>query len=284
MIMWLASYPKSGNTWLRALLTTYFYSNEGNFDFSLLPKIGQFPQKNFFKSYKKDFTNIPDTAEFWIKAQEEINSDKKFRLFKTHNAYLNVNDFRFTNSKNTSGCIYIIRDPRNIVTSLKNHYEHTYDEALDFMTNDKGLLYEKIDERYVNFQFLSSWSNHYNSWLSTNEFPVKVIKYEDLEINPMKVMEEVVTFINKVGSLNKTFDEKKALKCIETSSFERLKKLENDFGFKEAPIGQKTKKKITFLNLGNKNKWKIILSKEFSLKINQVFKNDLERWSYKLND
>ena len=282
--MWLASYPKSGNTWLRALLTTYFYSNEGNFDFSLLPKIGQFPQKNFFKSYKKDFTNIPDTAEFWIKAQEEINSDKKFRLFKTHNAYLNVNDFRFTNSKNTSGCIYIIRDPRNIVTSLKNHYEHTYDEALDFMTNDKGLLYEKIDERYVNFQFLSSWSNHYNSWLSTNEFPVKVIKYEDLEINPMKVMEEVVTFINKVGSLNKTFDEKKALKCIETSSFERLKKLENDFGFKEAPIGQKTKKKITFLNLGNKNKWKIILSKEFSLKINQVFKNDLERWSYKLND
>ncbi len=282
--MWLASYPKSGNTWLRALLTTYFYSNEGNFDFSLLPKIGQFPQKNFFKSYKKDFTNIPDTAEFWIKAQEEINSDKKFRLFKTHNAYLNVNDFRFTNSKNTSGCIYIIRDPRNIVTSLKNHYEHTYDEALDFMTNDKGLLYEKIDERYVNFQFLSSWSNHYNSWLSTNEFPVKVIKYEDLEINPMKVMEEVVTFINKVGSLNKTFDEKKALKCIETSSFEKLKKLENDFGFKEAPIGQKTKKKITFFNLGNKNKWKIILSKEFSLKINQVFKNDLERWSYKLND
>ena len=282
--MWLASYPKSGNTWLRALLTTYFYSNEGNFDFSLLPKIGQFPQKNFFKSYKKDFTNIPDTAEFWIKAQEEINSDKKFRLFKTHNAYLNVNDFRFTNSKNTSGCIYIIRDPRNIVTSLKNHYEHTYDEALEFMTNDKGLLYEKIDERYVNFQFLSSWSNHYNSWLSTNEFPVKVIKYEDLEINPMKVMEEVVIFINKVGSLNKTFDEKKALKCIETSSFEKLKKLENDFGFKEAPIGQKTKKKITFFNLGNKNKWEIILSKEFSLKINQVFKNDLERWSYKLND
>ena len=71
---------------------------------------------------------------------------------------------------------------------------------------------------------------------------------------------------------------------IETSSFERLKKLENDFGFKEAPIGQKTKKKITFFNLGNKNKWEIILSKEFSLKINQVFKNDLERWSYKLND
>ena len=120
--------------------------------------------------------------------------------------------------------------------------------------------------------------------LSTNEFPVKVIKYEDLEINPMKVMKEVVTFINKVGSLNKTFDEKKALKCIETSSFEKLKKLENDFGFKEAPIGQKTKKKITFFNLGNKNKWEIILSKEFSLKINQVFKNDLERWSYKLND
>ena len=80
MIIWLASYPKSGNTWLRALLTSYYYTKDGNFDFNVLYKIYQFPAKKFFKPYKKNFTNVFDTAEFWIDAQKKINSDKIYIL------------------------------------------------------------------------------------------------------------------------------------------------------------------------------------------------------------
>ena len=66
--------------------------------------------------------------------------------------------------------------------------------------------------------------------------------------------------------------------------FENLKKLEEEFGFKEAAIGQKTGKKIKFFNLGSDNKWQNILSVDFKNKLNEIFKNDLIKWDYKIND
>ena len=83
MIFWIASYPKSGNTWVRSMISSYYYSNNGVFNQKLLSKIGQFPQEKYFYDYEYDKTKVGDNSRFWIKAQEKINKDKELKFFKT---------------------------------------------------------------------------------------------------------------------------------------------------------------------------------------------------------
>ena len=142
MIFWIASYPKSGNTWLRILISCYYYTENGLFYENVFKKIGQFPEKMHFTSFEYDKNIVTDTTRFWIKAQEKINDDNKLKFFKTHNAFGALNNNHFTDGKNSIGAIYVVRDPRNIITSLKNHYELNDDQALQWMTNEKNFIYD----------------------------------------------------------------------------------------------------------------------------------------------
>ena len=157
MIIWIASYPKSGNTWLRALISSYFYSEDGIYNEDLLKKIDQFPVRKYFEDFNYDKTKAGSTTQFWIKAQEKINKDKKLKFFKTHNIFGKVNSFDFTNAENSVGAINIVRDPRNVITSLKNHYELKYQQALEWMLNHKKYIYDhEKEEECSDFQFISS--------------------------------------------------------------------------------------------------------------------------------
>ena len=173
MIFWIASYPKSGNTWLRALISSYYYSDDGVYTERNIKKIGQFPEKIHFKNFNYDQNIVTDTSRFWIKAQERINLDKKLYFFKTHNAFGALNNNHFTDNKNSIGAIYIIRDPRNVITSIMNHYELDKEQAIKWMTNEKNYIYDvsKFNEDgYSDFQFISSWNTNYKSWLKQKKF------------------------------------------------------------------------------------------------------------------
>ena len=281
MIFWIASYPKSGNTWLRSLLSSYYYSQDGFFDQKLLIQIGQFPEKKYFTGFDYDSSIITDTSKFWISAQDRINQDKKFRFFKTHNVLGSINGNKFTDLKNTVGCVYIIRDPRNILTSLKNHYEIKDEEALKFMINEKKFIYDYQSKNdYGDFQFISSWEKNYQSWINQSVFPVKFIKYENLYNNTFNVFRDLIEFIEKITNGKNNFDMKKAQNAVQSCSFEKLKSIEKKDGFAESILSKNESKKIPFFHLGPENNWKKIFNKEFQNELNTIFSKNLKELDY----
>ena len=278
MIIWLASYPKSGNTWVRSLLSAYYYTKNGNFNFELLKNINVYPQQKYF-DVKIDKPG--EINSYWDVSQEKIISEKKIKILKTHNSLLALNGKDFTKPKYTLGIIYIVRDPRNVITSLKNHYDLDYEQSLNFMLNEKKYLYDiQKKNDYADFHFLSSWSNHYKSWINNNLFKKMVIKYEDLEKNTYETLKNLINYINGLCKINEKIDEKKINNCIRSTSFEVLKNKEKKEGFLENVYSKKSNKKINFFNLGPKNKWRKIVPKEFHEKINNIFKEDLRNLKY----
>ena len=281
MIFWIASYPKSGNTWLRALLSSYFYSKDGIFNQGLLKNIGQFPEKKHFSEFNYDSKIVTDTSKFWIKAQEKINVNNKINFFKTHNILGSINNNNFTNKKNTSGAVYIVRDPRNVLTSLRNHYELTKDEALKFMMNEKKYIHDyHSKDDFSDFQFISSWEKNYKSWLNQKVFPVKLIRYEDLNSKTLDILKEIIEFIQNVIGEKNEFNILKAHNVVESTNFENMKNLEKNDGFFESILSKNENKKIPFFHLGPRNDWRSIFDKNYQEKLKSIFENNLNELNY----
>jgi len=279
MIIWIASYPKSGNTYLRSFLASYYFSKKGKFDFKLLMNILQFPSIRFSQ---KDFLSFNDAANNWITNQRYFFDKKKIFFLKTHNSLKRFNNFEFTTVNETLGAIYIIRDPRNVITSMCNHYSFSLDYALEKMLDENASLSEKAaNGDCSNFTFLGSWSEHFKSWKNNKNFKVLFIRYEDLKNNKEQIFKSVIDFIEELkDNKMQKFDENKFFNSINSTNFINLKNKENNEGFEESYIN-KEGKKINFFNLGFKNDWRKLLPKEIIEKISKNFDKELEELGYK---
>ena len=174
MIIWIASYPKSGNTYLRSFISSYYFSKKGKFDFNLLLNILQFPSLKFTK---KNIFSEDEASQNWIFNQNQFFLNNKINFVKTHNSLDEFKGNKFTSNRQTLGAIYIVRDPRNIISSLRHHYSLSYEQAYQKIMDENASLLEKsTNNDYSNFTFLGSWSNHYKSWRNTTEFKTLLIK------------------------------------------------------------------------------------------------------------
>ena len=280
MIIWIASYPKSGNTWIRSFLTAYYFCDNGIFDINKLNYIQDYPNKQFFKDEVKE----GEIHKHWDESQKKIINEKKIKFLKTHNSLITAFGNDFTSPKYSLGVIYIIRDPRNVVSSVKNHNDfETYEKALQFMQNENTIISDyKHLNNHAKTNIINSWRINYQSWLSNNRYRRMMIKYEDLVENPNQTLRDLIIFVNTICRFNNGIDNKKLENAIQSTTFEKLQNLENTGKFSENVYSTKNKKKIKFFHLGPKNNWKDLLNKDLIKKMNTYYKEDLKKFSYEI--
>ena len=275
-IFWIASYPKSGNTWMRAIITSFFFTKNGEFNFDLLKNVGFFDVLTRYKFIEhlnnNDFNNLHKLAiisKYRLKAQKRVRFLEDFSFFKTHNANITINNYKYTNEENTLGVIYLVRDPRDVVLSYANHQEKDIDMTIDHLLDKRTITRDK----YRLPTLLSSWDLHYESWKKL-KVPKMIIKYEDLLKNTKKIMEELSYFFEQ--NYNFKFINKEFLieNIISSTKFNIFKKYEENYGFQES------KGKSIFFKKGKSNQWKKKLQKKQVEKIESSLNETMTELNY----
>lgn len=239
-ITWLASYPKSGNTWVRAIL---FSGLTGSCDINRLadvvPSFRNAVKKVQSAENQHEMSN--NAAFFWGMAQRRAAFDLggKQIVFKTHIAALKYEGEQFPIENVTRRVIYVARDPRDVIFSYANHYDLPKQQAIENIENQNNAI---VDLANKEFEFISSWGQHVTSWLALKQ-PKLIIKYEDLE-------KDTVTMIRRLFDF---MEIKPLIGCeeiAEQTSFQKLKNQEKKSGFVESV------NKKSFFNKGKSKQWK----------------------------
>ena len=278
MIIWLASYPKSGNTLLRSILSSYFYTKDGEFSFKNLDNISQFPLTSQFMSLGVNIDNDEEVFKNFINVQNFLNQEKgKVKFYKTHSALSKMHGSNFTDLKNTLGVIYIVRDPRNLVTSLAHHSDLSIEEAANTMIDNSKYLVKSVKNCRV---FLGSWNSNYNSWKNLQiKKKYLLIKYEDLINRKKTTMLKIFKFLERLG-MKYQFDIVKLNKAIKSTDFKKVKNLEQKETFYEGVLDTKTGKRKTFFNLGPSNDWRKLLDEKIKIKLEKAFAKEMIELEY----
>ena len=279
MIIWVASYPKSGNTWVRSIVSALMYTEDGVFNFDLLKRIKQFPNRKSFEKFTTDFGNFHEIKKHWVIAQDLINLDNEIKFLKTHHINCKIDQYNFTNKENTLATIYIVRDPRNLISSISNHYSKTLEDSKEFLFTSKFIGGYKKNGDLIKESLktlLGTWNEHYKFWKNNNE-DFLLIKYEDLIKDTRLELKKIISFIKKYTDVQT--NEAKNENIIKTTSFKYLQNFEEKGYFNENAF-KTINKKNKFFNLGPKNDWKNLLNKKVINEIENKFSYEMKELGY----
>ncbi len=246
-ILWLASYPKSGNTWLRAFLANFLLNPTKPFPINELAKFGYGDMEAY--PYQKVLGHSVDGAPvekiYAIRPQaHRIIADMKpgIVMVKTHNRLSQFNGIPTITPGVTFGAIYIIRNPLDVMISIAEHYGIGIDDAIEasgssinFIPPVKGLIPQDVGD----------WSGHVRSWTRAPGLFLQVMRYEDMISQTTKSFAKVVDFL---GTPKNPARLKKAIRF---SSFKELSSQEKRNGFLEA-----SRNSERFFRKGKSGQWR----------------------------
>lgn len=248
-------------------------------NFDILKMIEQYPVKKYFSKLVNNYDDPIQIQKNWIISQKEINKDRKIRFFKTHHLFCKYGENAFTDNENTLGVIHIVRDPRSLVKSLKDHFNlQNLEEAKEKLFDIQLMTGVKIDQNkaYSFPVMISSWDNHYNSWKKITKNYL-LIKYENLINNPKKELLRIIDYLNKIKTIN--INKEKFDNILRTTTFDNFKKLENNGLFSEANLDPITGNFKSFFNTDPNIKKKLI-KKKIREEIKKKFHKELKELGY----
>lgn len=254
-IVWIASYPKSGNTWVRAMLTNYLQANDAPASINRLIGSPIASDREAFDECLglKSSDISPDEVLryrplFHTTLAEELPSPA---FVKVHDAYLRLPcGAALFPASATSGVVYLVRNPLDVTISYAHHRNRSIDDIVRWMNDSAAAESETATGIFPRLREpLTTWSGHVASWLDQKELLLHVTRYEDLLADPHAAFGRIVRFVGleRGGS--------RLARAIDRSAFPRLRVEEAESRFRE-----KQPTAPTFFRAGVAGSWRTTLT------------------------
>lgn len=271
-LIWLASYPKSGNTWMRAFLHNLFRNPPRP---ARINELDQFCLGESKPQWYLPYTGGRPTQEMSLaeimalrpRVQQDMTRAFPDSVFvKTHNFLGESHGYPLVNFRVTAGAIYIVRNPLDVTVSAADHFGLSIDAAIDFMAKEGATTGN--DSRNVP-EVLGSWSMHVRSWTQQPHPGLLVLRYEDMLARPRAAFAQVTDFLRLPR------DKARLDKAIRFSSFKELSTQEETGGFNERSVNSKS-----FFRAGKRDQWRDALTPAQIERITSLHREQMTRFSY----
>jgi hypothetical protein len=275
-IYWLASYPKSGNTWARTFLTNYLIDGEAPADINRLRGGPIASARDVFDRWAGVEASDLPAAEI---ANLRPDVYRQMARHIEHPLYIKVHDACTQNSEGlklfpvdvTGGVLYIIRNPLDVAVSFAHHGGRTLQQTVEVLCNPEGVVPELSDRPAAQLpQSLLSWSGHVRSWVDRSGMRVTVVRFEDMLARPESSFESVVR------ALDLEFDSRRRDRALAFSRFEALQDQELRAGFRERHMGADA----LFFREGRAGAWRLDLGAEMAARILSTQGEIMRRFGY----
>jgi len=271
MITWLASYPKSGNTWLRALIEAWHF---GRVDINaILTSSGDNDPYPYQAVAPLPLSELPVEEKLMLRPAALLHMGKIYHrrplLLKTHHANIHTSGVDLVPEPVTARAVYMVRDPRDLVISMASHMGIGIDDAIERMARDNWTIGRSDKPPHV----LTDWSGHVRSWHEEAEFPVFTVRYEDLLENPAGTFAQVLEFMGW-----KT-DRERLVAAVQAADFKNLWRQEEEHGFTEA-----SQKAERFFRHGTAGHWRNVLTSGQAARIESDHGETMRAMGYEAAD
>ena len=270
-IVWLASYPKSGNTWIRAFLANLIANRSDPVPLNDLPRYCEDEARPelFGTVAGKPSTSL--SIDEIAAARPQVHAFSAAaahgtRFVKSHNYWGTFDGHALHNAAVTAGAVYVVRNPLDVAVSMTHHFGLTVDEAIERLGNE-GVATAN-DALFVS-QLIGSWSLHVKSWADIAGERIIVLRYEDLIEKPAKQFAKVARLVG-IGQ-----DRARIERAVKHAGFGTLSSLEKKHGFVEA-----SEKTSRFFRAGRINQWREALGRGEVQRVVAAHREQMARFGY----